>query len=76
MVEWVPLPIPRCLCDVDACQMKRNDVGVLWARGKLMGLTMAPVAVKTDRLLRAEACTVGATIENEVFSAFETRSSG
>lgn len=41
-----------------------------------MGLTMALVAMKTDRLLQAEACTVGPTLESEVFLAFEASSSG
>lgn len=40
------------------------------------GLTVALVAMKIHRLLQAEACTVRATIENKVFSAFEASSSG
>lgn len=57
MVEWVQPPILYHLCGRDACQVNRTDVLFLWPCEKLMGLPMALVAVKTDRLLQAEACT-------------------
>lgn len=44
-------------------------------QGKLTGLTVALAIIKTSRLLQAEVCAVGATVENEVFSAFEASSS-
>lgn len=40
-----------------------------------MGLTVATVATKTDRLPQAEASSARATIENEVFFVFEASSS-